>query len=92
MKKMTKREMHSEINKLFYEFVDKNFPNYVIDDSEGYGRVCLTNTESDGIDDSIEYHMSRHDLCSFNWASNQCKEDEAVMEEFLAKLVANYDL
>lgn len=94
---MTKKQMHQEINKKFYEYVTEKFPHYIIDDSEGYGRVILVCTNPDDEMDSwdgslIEYHQSRHNLCTYNWSSDQCKADEREMELFLNDLLANYNL
>jgi len=35
---MTKREQHQHINKLFYNYVKQNFPEYTISFDEGGGR------------------------------------------------------
>jgi hypothetical protein len=92
---MTKRQMHQEINKKFYEFVEANYPHYTIDDNEGGGRIYLI-SERDDDDfrkyDSIEYHQSRHTVCGYNDNSERGLDDEYEMREFLEKLVPNYDL
>jgi hypothetical protein len=86
---MTKKEIHKEINSRFYSYVNGNFPQYQIDNSEGYGRVYLVANNSD---DSIEYHQSRHDLCQMNWASAESKKDVEIMEVFLNDLLKQYSL
>jgi hypothetical protein len=91
---MTKKEMHREINTKFFMFVTEKFPHYIIDDSEGYGRVYLVSEElnKDGRFDSIEYHLSRHEVVGYNDNSDQAKDDEDMMRMFLEKLVARYEL
>ena len=63
---MTKKEIHQSINKNFYKLIEDYYPQYMIDDSEGFGRVSLIHQDN-GIngnwDEVIEYHQSRHDLC-----------------------------
>jgi len=93
---MTKKQMHQEINSKFYQMVESKFPQYIIDDNEGGGRVYLINMEEKneeyGCHDSIEYHMSRHTVCAYNDVSEACFSHEKIMKYFLEKLVAEYDL
>jgi len=39
---MTQKEYHRQINSRFYAYVEENFPQYEIDDSEGYGRILIS--------------------------------------------------
>lgn len=59
---MTKKEIHQSINKAFYEWVTKTYPEYELDDCEGYGRIYLNDKNGH----QIEYHQSRHDFCSYD--------------------------
>lgn len=86
---MTKKEMHREITTKFFMFIEKKFPQYDIDDSEGFGRVYLSHENGS---DSIEYHLSRHEVVGFNDNSAQSKDDENIMSTFLEELVAHYNL
>lgn len=86
---MTKKEIHKEINRRFYQYVNENFPEYTIDNSEGYGYIHLIPKRRD---DSIEYHQSRHDLCQYNWASDKSKQDTLKMKLFLNELLTQYSL
>jgi hypothetical protein len=85
---MTKREQHQHINKLFYNYVEQNFPEYTISFDEGGGRVYLI-PKSNKANDSIEYHQSRHDVCCANWASNKTKTDTIAMEKYLNKITSS---
>jgi hypothetical protein len=85
---MTKREQHQHINKLFYNYVKQNFPEYTISFDEGGGRVYLI-PKSNKANDSIEYHQSRHDVCCANWASNKTKTDTIAMEKYLNKITSS---
>ena len=87
---MNKTETKKQINKEFYEFVERVFPQYIIDSSAGDGTVDLIPENGKG-DDSISYHQSRHDLCIYNWASDSTKEDEIVMNIFLKHLLEKYE-
>ena len=84
---MTKREQHQHINKLFYTYVEQNFPEYTISFDEGYGRVYFI-PKSNQANDSIEYHQSRHDVCCANWASSKTKTDTITMEKYLNKITS----
>ena len=85
---MTKREQHQHINKLFYNYVEQNFPEYTISFDEGGGRVYLI-PKSNKANDSIEYHQSRHDVCCANWASSKTKTDIIAMEKYLNKITSS---
>jgi len=85
---MTKREQHQHINKLFYNYVKQNFPEYTISFDEGGGRVYLI-PNSNKANDSIEYHQSRHDVCCANWASSKTKTDIITMEKYLNKITSS---
>jgi hypothetical protein len=85
---MTKREQHQHINKLFYNYVEQNFPEYTISFDEGGGRVYLI-PKSNKANDSIEYHQSRHDVCCANWASSKTKTDTIAMEKYLNKITSS---
>ncbi len=85
---MTKWEQHQHINKLFYNYVKQNFPEYTISFDEGGGRVYLI-PNSNKANDSIEYHQSRHDVCCANWASSKTKTDTITMEKYLNKITSS---
>ncbi len=84
---MTKKEINQEIRRRFYEMVEEKFPQYEIDDSEGYGRVYLVDGRN-----AIEYHMSRHTLCGYDSNSEQSKKDEDEMAILLERLVFDYNI
>jgi hypothetical protein len=85
---MTKREQHQHINKLFYNYVKQNFPEYTISFDEGGGRVYLI-PKTDKANDSIEYHQSKHNVCCANWASSKTKTDTIAMEKYLNKITSS---
>ena len=86
---MTKKEIHKEINRRFYQYINENFSEYTIDANEGYGYIYLIPEHRD---DCIEYHQSRHNLCQLNWASDKSKQDMFKMEMFLNELLTQYSL
>jgi len=79
---MTKTQKQKEVIKRFLSFVEEVFPQYEIDDYGDGGRINFCPTEGEN-DDTIEFQRSRLDLCVFNWASFQAKEDCMVMEGML---------
>ena len=87
IKVMTKKEMHREIRERFYDILEEKFPYYSID-SDGFGgRVQISNDN-----DVIEYHMTRHTICSYPDMSYQGKADEKQMELIINDLVREYDI
>ena len=87
---MTKKEMHQEINKRFFKFVESHYPEYDICDYGDGGRVILDYYT--GSDNTIEYHLSRHTLDCYNFACEKTKEDMKEMEAFLELLEVMKDL
>ena len=84
---MTKREMHKEIRERFYDIIEEKFPYYSID-SDGFGgRVQISHGN-----DVIEYHMTRHTICSYPDMSYQGKADVMKMLEIINDLVREYDI
>ncbi len=81
---MSQKEYHKQINERFYSFIESNFPEYEMYDEMG-GRINLM---ADGkADNSIEYHQSRHELISLNWASEKTKSDLFEMEQYLYRVI-----
>ena len=88
---MTKKEMHKEINRRFYDYLNENFAEYTIDSGEGYGRIYLI-PKSGNINNAIEYHQSRHDICCVNWSEDKTKKDVETMELFLNDILKQYSI
>ena len=88
-KNSTKKSIHQAINTAVYNHINKHFPSFNINDSEGYGRIYFTpkNGNSRNI---IEYHQSRHDFCLYDSGDPMIcvivKELERVVEETKAEL------
>jgi hypothetical protein len=88
---MTKKQFHSVINKDVYTYMEQYFPEFTIDDSEGYGRIYFVDsTSSNPADDSIQYHQSRHTVCTLNWASERVKDVEKELESWINALIKQY--
>ena len=88
---MTQTQLKKAINKDVYEYIEENFPEFVIDHSEGYGRVYfIDSTSNHPTADSIEYHQSEHTLCTLNWASERVKDVERELESWINALLKQY--
>ena len=75
---MTKKEMHSAINKQVYNWLDeRNIPFEL----EMGGRVTVMIGKSS--DDWFDYHQSRHEVCILNWASDEAKLLARELEEYI---------
>lgn len=81
---MNKTQIKQQINSRFYQYVTENFPQYELEFGEGHGRVYLMPSNSTGSsDNSIEYHMSYHDLVCFNHSSKETKDDVETMQNYI---------
>ena len=85
---MTKKEIKKQINKEFYNYINKNFPEYYISDDGNGAFVSLVDESSPNPgDDSIDFHRSEHYLVTLNWCSKKTKQDYEVMKAYLKQLV-----
>ena len=88
---MTKKEKHQLINRDFLTFVEEEMNDrYIIEDYGDRGRVHLI-LDEDGMS-TIDYHLSRHDVCAYNDCSPQINDDVIIMEEKLEELIKQYEL
>ena len=88
---MTKKQFHSAINKDVYAYMEQRFPEFIIGDSEEGGRIYFVDSTSDHqVADSIEYHQSRHTLCTLDWASERVKDVERELESWINTLIKQY--
>ena len=70
---MNKTERRKALNKLVFEMVT-GLGYEIIDDGDG-GRITFIKPGQENYDNSIDYHLSRFDICVLNYASNDIKED-----------------
>jgi hypothetical protein len=88
---MTKKQFHSVINKDVYDYMEQYFPEFIIGDSEEGGRIYFVDSTSPTpIHDSIEYHQSRHTLCTLDWTSERVKDVERELESWINALIKQY--
>jgi len=80
----TKTEYKKRFNKKFYEFVEKEFPQYDLNFEEGEGTVYLIPKHKiqKGMN-SIMYHQSEHYCLSYNNCDIGVKQDEEKMNEYI---------
>lgn len=88
---MTRKQFHTAINKDVYEYMNQHHPDFIIGDSEEGGRIYFRDsTSSSQLKDSIEYHQSRHELCTLNWASDKVKAVEQELKSWINALIKQY--
>ena len=88
---MTKSQLKKAINRDVYTYVEERFPEFIIDDSYGDGRVYFVDSTSRcPADDSIEYHQSRHTVCTLMPASDKVKAVESELESWINALLKQY--
>ena len=75
---MTKKEMHSAINKQVYNWLNERNIQFEV---EMGGRVTVMVGESS--DDWFDYHQSRHEVCILNWASDEAKLLASELEKYI---------
>ena len=84
-------DSHFFLKPTVYEYMNKHYPEFDIDFNEDGGRVIFVDTTSSKPwDDSIEYHQSRHDLCTLNGASDKVKAIEQELESWINALIKQY--
>jgi hypothetical protein len=75
---MTKKEMHSAINKQVYKWLDeKNIPFEL----EMGGRVTVMVGEDS--DDWFDYHQTHHTVGGLNWMSGEAESIMGELEGFI---------
>jgi len=85
---MTKKQIHSEINKAFYNFVAEKYPQYeIVGDYEG-GRKQIVSINTAHLD--LEYHVSQHSVCAYN--NKYTREIEEEMNLFLQEQLRKYNI
>jgi len=90
---MTKKEKHQLINRDFLTFVEEEMDErYIIEDNGEGGRVHLILEDGDGYGDSIDYHLSRHDVGAYNDCAPQINDDLFTMGVKLKELIKQYEL
>ena len=79
---MTKKEMHSAINKQVYNWLnERNIPFEL----EMGGRVTVMIGKSS--DDWFDYHQTLHTVCGMNWASDEAQSIMNELEMFIDMVV-----
>ena len=75
---MTKKEMHSAINKQVYKWLEeKNVP---LELGEG-GRITIM--IGDDTNNWFDYHQSHHTVCGLNWASDESQSIMSELEKYI---------
>ena len=75
---MTKKEMHSAINKQVYKWLEDNDIPFEL---EMGGRVTVMVGESS--DDWFDYHQTHHTVCGLNWVSDEVKDIMNELEQYI---------
>ena len=79
---MTKKEMHSAINKQVYNWLnERNIPFEL----EMGGRVTVMIGKSS--DDWFDYHQTHHTVCGMNWMSDEAQSIMNELEMFIDMVV-----
>jgi len=82
---MNKTKKRKLINKMFLTWLSENYPEYDIDDIEGDGTYTLTNTNYPN--ESMSYHRSYYDVCTYNWAPAEMIEHERVFNAYIKTII-----
>ena len=79
---MTKKEMHSAINKQVYNWLnERNIPFEL----EMGGRVTVMIRKNS--DDWFDYHQTHHTVCGMNWMSDEAQSIMDELEMFIDMVV-----
>lgn len=83
---MTKKEMHSAINKQVYKWLeDKGIPFEL----ENGGRVTVMVGQDS--DDWFDYHQTHHTVCGLNWMSDETKIIMGALELFIDRVTQEFE-
>jgi len=88
IKSMTKKEIRNAINKAVYQYAE-TLGYQMSDDNDG-SYVTFHHSDRDNINDSIDYSRSYHTTAVLNWASDECKADAVLIDEFAKQQQLNY--
>ena len=75
---MTKKELHSAINKQVYKWLDERDIPF---EYEMGGRVTVMVGENS--DDWFDYHQTHHTICGFNWIGEDGASIMGELEGFI---------
>ena len=85
---MTKKEIKNTINRAVYIYAESL--GYQISDDDDGSYVTFYKCESDSNEDSIDYSRSYHTTVTYNWASEECKADADLIEEYAKQVQLKY--
>lgn len=84
---MNKTDLKRAIVKTFFEFIEKEYPDLIIEDNGDGGRIQIYTTSIPNADECIEFTRNGFSLCTFNWASNETKQLEDKLQTKLDSIV-----
>jgi len=82
---MNKTEKRKLINKTFLTWLTENYPEYEVYDEEGDGTFTLINNNH--LNESMSYHRSYHDVCTYNWAPAEMIEHETLFNNHIQTVI-----
>ena len=82
---MNKSEKRKLINKTFLTWLTTNYPEYEVYDEEGDGTFTLVNENYPN--ESMSYHRSYHDVCTYNWAPDEMKNHETIFNAYIETII-----
>jgi hypothetical protein len=82
---MNKTEKRKLINKTFLTWLNENYPEYEVYDEEGDGTFTLINNNH--LNESMSYHRSYHEVCTYNWAPAEMIEHERIFNAYIETII-----
>ena len=82
---MNKSEKRKQINKTFLTWLTENYPEYEVYDEEGDGTFTLVNENYPN--ESMSYHRSYYDVCTYDWAPAEMKEHETIFNDYIQSVI-----
>ena len=82
---MNKTEKRKLINKTFLTWLTENYPEYEVYDEEGDGTFTLINNNH--LNESMSYHRSYHEVCTYNWAPAEMIEHEELFNNHIQTVI-----
>jgi hypothetical protein len=82
---MNKTEKRKLINKTFLTWLTENYPEYEVYDEEGDGTFTLINENYPN--ESMSYHRSYYDVCTYSWAPAEMIEHETLFNDYIQTVI-----
>ena len=88
---MNKTQTKEAINNEFFDYVESNYgEGWILEEGMG-GRMYVVPRYTKKGDDIIEYSLSQHTICTYNWGSDETKQVEKDLNIKLSEILQKHN-